>query len=257
MFSTNTGFVHIVMVFFSAERLVKILLLVLSLFLFSCSTNIPFLNKDRESLSSKKEQEELAALEAAQGATNSENFVLISSPYVENASAISKEARKDFAEAQKHMQSESWMEAETVLLGMSELYPQLSGIYTNLGIVYQKTGRYEEAEKALNFAIDKNALNFDSYTVLGIVYREQGKFEFAEQTYLKALSYWPHHPASCRNLGILYDLYMGKWSEALEQFRMSQQIAGGGDRELKGWIVDLERRLAENAPKDKLQNSDG
>lgn len=244
---------------FYIKRCARLSCIVLSIYLVGCTTNIPFIGKDtdRESLSSKKEQEELAALAAAQNGSSGDgaNFVLISSPYVEDASAIPAGARSDFTSALAHMRAERWIEAETVLLGMSEQYPELSGVYANLGIVYQRTNKFEESEKALSFALEKNALNFDAYTVFGNVLREQGKFTQAEEVYLKALSYWPHHPASRRNLGILYDLYMGKWSQALEQFKVSQQIAGGEDRELKGWIIDLERRIGEKAPADRTLES--
>jgi len=232
----------------------------LSMYLVGCATNIPFIGKDknRESLSSKKEQEELAALAAVQSGADgdSTNFVLIPSPYVEKSSAIPSGARNDFTSALALMKEERWVEAETILLGMREQYSKLSGVDTNLGIVYQRTNKFDESEKALISALEKNALNFDAYTVLGNVLREQGKFTQAEEVYLKALSYWPHHPASRRNLGILYDLYMGSWPQALEQFKVSQQIAGGEDRELKGWIIDLERRIGEKAPIDRTLEVD-
>lgn len=240
----------------STTRSVLTITLVLLLILMSaCSTNIPFLKSkaEQESLSSQREKELLEAAQAAEG--DGAVFIAIPNPYLEDPSSVPKAARKDFQQIKALMVDKRWLDAETGLLGMTELYPNLSGVYTNLGIVYQNTAQYEEAVKALTFAIEKNKFNFDAYTVLGTVYREQGKFEDAEKTYFAALDLWPHHPASRRNLGIVYDLYMGRWDDALVQYEMSQKIAGGEDRELKGWIVDLQRRINEVPPRDKLQEN--
>lgn len=171
-----------------------------------------------------------------------EPFVLIAKPDSASAVAVPQQARNDFAYAQQLMAGKRWQEAEKTLLVMSETYPQLSGVYVNLGIVYEQLERYEDAEQAYNFAINSNAHNFDAYTNLGVLYRELGKFKQAESTYLAAIALWPHHYDSRLNLGILYDLYLGQNENALEHYRIAQKIEGGENRQLKGWIVELERR---------------
>ena len=189
-------------------------------------------------------QAELDAQAGAEGVVDIP-FVFIPNPYPADDSAVPKAAREDFARVKAQMNAKNWVEAEDLLVRMSETYPNLSGIYVNLGIIYLQLPDYKEAERALIFALELNNTNFDAYTVLGVVYREQGKFAEAEQNYLNALGLWPHHAASQRNIGILYDLYLGKFDKALEHYRISQNLAGGDDRELKLWIVDLERRITE------------
>src|SRR5690606_34147549 len=113
----------------------------------------------------------------------------------------------------------------------------------NLGIAIWKLGEGQEAENAFKFAIQTNKYNTDAYTQLGILYREQGKLLDAEQTYLSALEAWPHNREAMLNLGMLYDLYMGRFADALRYYRLSQRLVPEPDRTVKGWIIDLERRV--------------
>ena len=48
------------------------------------------------------------------------------------------------------------------------------------------------------------------------------------------------------NLGILYEVYLGKLPQALEAYREYQELqasVGAEDARVKGWVIDLERRL--------------
>ena len=183
---------------------------------------------------------------ASSGESAEVPFVPIPKPASANKVDVPDAARKDFARARQAMQAKHWAEAQTILLAMSETYPKLSGVYVNLGIVYQQQDKLDDAEKAYKFAIETNKTNFDAYTNLGVLYREQGKFHEAEATYKAALALWPNHYESRINLGILYDLYLDEPALALENFKIAQKILGGEeDKTLQGWIVDLERRVGE------------
>lgn len=205
----------------------------------------------------REEAELQAELDAQTGTEGTDDipFVFIPNPYPADEAAVPKTAREDFARVKAQMNAKNWVEAEDLLVRMSETYPDLSGIYVNLGIIYLQLPDFAEAERALVFALGLNKTNFDAYTVLGVVYREQGKFAEAEQNYLDALALWPHHAPSQRNLGILYDLYLGEFEKALEHYRISQHLAGGENRELKLWIVDLERRIAEREATAPAENN--
>lgn len=226
------------------------LMLSIILFINGCSLVKTVEQNIAEKRKLREEAELQAELDAQVGAEGTVDipFVFIPNPYPMDASSVPKAARDDFARVKAQMNAKNWVEAEDLLVRMSETYPNLSGIYVNLGIIYLQLPDLAEAERALVFALGLNKTNFDAYTVLGVVYREQGKFAEAEQNYLDALALWPHHAASQRNLGILYDLYLGQFEKSLEHYRISQQLAGGESRELKLWIVDLERRIAENQP---------
>lgn len=75
-----------------------------------------------------------------------------------------------------------------------------------------------------------------------IALREQGDFAAAEQRYLRALSIAEEHAATHRNIGILYDLYVGDPDKALRHYKRYQSLTGDSDRAMAGWIADLQRR---------------
>lgn len=222
------------------------------LFLAACQSLPNFKSsKAREpepSLENVEPQGELAPLE------------LIPNPYQGNAS-VPPQALADFNVALQHMNAQQWTQANTLLLGMTQTYPELSGTYVNLGLVYRALDEPEKSIEAFKTAIEKNRKNTDAYSQLGLALREQGEFEQAEQIYLQALDVWPHDPKSLRGLGILYDLYMGKLSQALAQYRLLSRVLNNDDKALKGWIVDLERRVpktevtAETEPTNAEQDS--
>ncbi len=204
----------------------------LALLLTSCAGVVP--------QKKKAEKPEVAAETPAEGAEAV--FARIPNPY--QPGGVPGPARREHQKIKGLMQAKKWTQAKGLLELMAETYPKLSGPYVNLGIVHHQLGEFDAAEKALKFAIETNPQNFDAYTRLGLLYRELGRFDEAEATYLQALSLWPHHLPSSTNLGILYDLYMGRFEDALVYYQLSQQILGGEDRQLKGWIIDLQRRMA-------------
>lgn len=169
-------------------------------------------------------------------------FVAIAKP-TSVAVTVPQSARGEFALAKQLLIKKDWNAAISELLVMTETYPELAGVYVNLGIAYTKVEKFEDAENAYRFAIEKNPLNFDAYTNLGVLLRSQGKFTEAESVYLDALKRWPHHQASLINLGVLYDMYMGKLPEALANYELAQKLNEEEDRKLKGWIIDLQRRI--------------
>lgn len=165
-------------------------------------------------------------------------------PYLENKPNVSRQAQQLFNDAIAAMNNKQWPQAENLLLRVTSSSPNLSGGYVNLGIVYQAKGEPEKAEQALNQAVRVNSNNLDAYNQLAIFKREAGDFPAAEAAYKKALVVWPFHPASHKNIGILYDLYMGKSAEALLHYQAYQQLLPEPDKQVNGWIVDLERRLS-------------
>ncbi len=205
----------------------KRLCLVLLLLTITACSNMGKKDKDKEAESTE--------------AVDSQPFVLVPNPYLPGV--VPEQAKLEYANIKAAMQAKKWGQAKGLLELMAATYPSLSGPYVNLGIVHHALGEMDEAEKALQYAIEVNPQNLGSYTRLGILYRELGRFDEAEVVYLKALGIWPHHLPSAKNLGILYDLYMGRFDDALVYYELSQNILGGEDRQLKGWIIDLKRRM--------------
>ncbi len=220
------------------------LLLVAVLVLQACSSSAPKKSADKKSAA-----DEPVAVAPA-GASILPAGPVTPNPYLQNKPSISSAATQQFANATRAMRNKQWQQAETLLQQLVAQNNKLSGAYLNLGLVYRAQKEDKRAEQAFTDAITANHTNLDAYNQLAILQREQGRFSDAESNYKKALSVWPFHAESHRNIGILYDLYFGKNAEALAHFEAYQQLRGDGDKQVTGWIADLQRRLG-IAPKPK------
>lgn len=168
-------------------------------------------------------------------------------PYDQQAEPSNPNVRALSDKAISNMAKQQWVKAEPLLLQAIALAPNYSGLYYNLGRVYQNLNRPEDAATQYQNAIALNKNNIYAYNALAQLKRENGAFEEAETAYLQALAVWPDHAASHKNLGILYDLYVGKLPQALAQYQEFQALQETPDRLVGAWIVDLERRLASAA----------
>jgi tetratricopeptide (TPR) repeat protein len=149
----------------------------------------------------------------------------------------------DFEAAVAHIQAERYREAEVILLGITGDQPELAGPWINLGQVYVALEQPEEARRAFEAAVAANPYNCTAYNELGLLARQNGDFEAAEQHYLSCLEHVPGNDTAHLNLGILYELYLGRLPEALANYRQYQALQDEEDRRVKGWVMDLERRL--------------
>ncbi len=192
-------------------------------------------------------QDPAAELPAEEEGGGEPGFERLPNPYLSQAGDVPADAQSRFSVALALMQAEDYQAALGQLQQLAQDYPELSGPLVNLGLVHRQLERPEDAVAALRRAIEVNKSNIDAYNQLAILQRELGDFAQAESLYLQALSVWPHSPDSHRNLGILYDLYMGRFDEALRHYEMAARLAEEPDRELQGWIADLQRRMHNEA----------
>ena len=168
-------------------------------------------------------------------------------PYLQDVPRLSSGLQQEFNLALAAMEQQRWAEAEQRLQRLSREHSRYSGLALNLGLVYRAQGDLAKAEQAFTEALSRNSKNLDAYNQLAILKREAGDFAAAEDLYRQALAVWPYHPESHRNLGILYDLYLGREAEALAHYRAYRQLLQEEDRQLESWIADLERRLGAQA----------
>jgi len=156
---------------------------------------------------------------------------------------ISPEARQNYDDALSAMRSGDNEKAKNLLVSLSENYPELSGPYTNLGLIYFREGDTQKAEQAFKRAIEINSNSAVSYNHLGIINRSKGNFQDAKRYYEMALKINQDYAYAHLNLGILYDLYLGELDNALTHYKRFQDLSAEKDPEVEKWIVDLERRM--------------
>lgn len=166
-------------------------------------------------------------------------------PVVEKAAEapVDPKAQADFDAALTALQGGDDARAEQLLLALSANYPELSGPQANLGILYYRSGKTDQAEAAFQRAVEINPKNSISLNYLGVISREQGKFKEAQGFYQRALQADPNYANAHRNYGILLELYLGKLPEALEHYKRYQELTKGEDKEVEKWVVDLSRRV--------------
>jgi len=148
-----------------------------------------------------------------------------------------------FATATEALRAGRLTEAEGLLLQITDEQPELAGPWINLAEVFIAQGREDAARLALDKAIEANPANCAARTELGVMLRREGDFSGAESHYRACLQAAPDYRDAYLNLGILYELYLGRLEDALAAYRRYQLLASEPDRRVAGWVMDLERRL--------------
>ena len=157
--------------------------------------------------------------------------------------SVPSNARKEYDSAIAAMKSGNIAQAKNILSILTQKYPDLSGPHVNLGIIHFRADEIDKAEEAFKQALKINPDSAVSLNHLGIINRGKGKFKEAKSNYERALEISPNYAYAHLNYGILLDLYMGELNEALDHYQKFQELAPGQDKEVKNWIVDLERRI--------------
>lgn len=157
--------------------------------------------------------------------------------------ALKGSTAADFEAAVALIRAERYADAEILLLGITSVQPELAGPWINLGQVYVALEAPEEARRAFEAAVTANPYNCTAHNELGLLSRVHGDFQGAERHYLNCIERVPGNGAAHLNLGILYELYLGRLPEALVSYRQYQTLAREPDKRVQGWVLDLERRL--------------
>ncbi|MCZ6831491.1 MAG: tetratricopeptide repeat protein [Gammaproteobacteria bacterium] len=181
-----------------------------------------------------------APVSPAQTATRHGEFTLAPG---QKRPPVSPRTLAAFERANRAITSEEWSVALLELHSLVDSRPDLSGPCLNLALVYRQQDEPEQAERFYRRALQVNPHNLAAHNQYAIFLRQQGRFRDAEQTYLGALAVWEAHPDTHRNIGVLYDLYLGEQQRALQHFNRYQDLTGSGDRVVAGWIADLQRQL--------------
>jgi Tfp pilus assembly protein PilF len=155
---------------------------------------------------------------------------------------VSSEVQGIFDQALQLLQQEKYDTAITLLNSVIEQEKRLTAPYINLAMAYRHTGNEKLAEENLLKALAIDQAQPVANNELGILYRKQGRFDDAKKVYANALSEYPDYLPVIKNLGILCDVYMRDPQCALEQFEKYQQYAPE-DKTVKIWIADLKTRI--------------
>ncbi len=131
--------------------------------------------------------------------------------------------------------------AEEQLLIMIDRYPEQISPYINLGIIYRKTGRPDQARNMFLTAITLLPEDCTPRIQLGLLERELLNLRAAEKAYQGCLKVEPDNTNAYLNIGILYELYLGDFNQAVHAYDQYRLLSGS--TKVDAWIADLERRI--------------
>jgi tetratricopeptide (TPR) repeat protein len=134
-------------------------------------------------------------------------------------------------------------QAMELLIQVSRQAPEKPYVFTNLGLAYLQLQEYEPSESAFRQALEYDDDDAVAYNHLGILQRQQGLFSDARRSYQRAIDIDDDYAGAHLNLGILFDIYLQELDKALAQYQKYQALISQEDKQVAGWIVDIERRL--------------
>lgn len=172
----------------------------------------------------------------AQLADGREGFIITEVPRLDDA------ARRDFQQAVAMLDDGYYEQAADLLEKVVEQSPGVTAPYINLAIAYRNLNNLDKAEAHLKTALDLVPGHPAACNEYGMLYRKTGRFDEARAIYEKALASFPEYYPVHRNLGILCDLYLGDLECALEHYEIYRR-ARPEDGKVQLWIADLHNRL--------------
>lgn len=116
------------------------------------------------------------------------------------------------------------------------------GPLINLGILYARQQRFDEAVAALRRALQRRPGQGLASRWLASVLRQQAQPYAAEQVLLQAIEHAPDDPALHRNLALLYEQDLRQPEQALRHYRRYQALQQGDALIVEAWIRQLQER---------------
>lgn len=156
---------------------------------------------------------------------------------------IAESLKQDYASALDLMRSGETDAAEAALQQLAQRAPALSGPPANLGLLDLNAGNPEAAIEHLTQAVSLNGRNVEAHNLLGVARLRAGQIDEARTAFETAIRIDPSHAPAQRNLGIMYDLYLGDPRKALEYYEKYQTLTDEESSDVKRWIQSVNRRL--------------
>lgn len=151
--------------------------------------------------------------------------------------------RGDFESAVRMLEQDRHEEAIDLLVAVTEAAPGLTTPHIDLAMAYEGVDDLERAEASLQRALELSPRHPVALNELGIVQRRTGRFEDARRSYEQALDIYPGFHFARRNLAILCDVYLADLECALEHYERYAE-AVPEDETVAMWIADIRNRLA-------------
>ena len=155
---------------------------------------------------------------------------------------VDGEIREEFRKAVTLLNEEKYPEAIALLKAVTGKTSKFSAPYINLGIAYERTGEMDKAEESLKKALEINGRHPVAGNELGMVYRKTGRYQEAREIYQSTLRMYPDFLPAIKNLGVLCDIYLQDLNCALEEYDEYLKRLPD-DEKVKIWVADVKGRM--------------
>jgi len=122
-----------------------------------------------------------------------------------------------------YIKLEKWQEAAEVFKQATEVRPDFIYAYSNLGFSYTKMKKFNEAIEAYKRLVDIDPQNADGWMSIGISYMQIKKFSQAVEPLRKAIELRPDNGVAYYNLAIVYLNLQDQYS-AREVYKQLQNV---------------------------------
>jgi len=162
-------------------------------------------------------------------------------PPAEPETPVPPAAQQGFNTGMQLLERKEWQGAATLFNQLITRFPELPGLYANLGVAQWRGGDAAQGRATLE-AAERRFPGFAPIpTQLGLMLREQGQFEAADAAYQRAMVAEPQYPDAIWNRAVLNDLYLQKPKTALSLFEQYQTLRPD-DEMAKRAVIELQRR---------------
>lgn len=121
--------------------------------------------------------------------------------------------------------------------------PVLAMKFTQEGQQAYKQGRKTAAVDAWKQAVKLNPEDATTANNLALLLKEERHFSEAASFLEAGLEYSPDIPQLHYNLAVISELYLLDLKKALIHYQAYRKLTDKDDKQVKGWIADLKRRL--------------
>lgn len=161
----------------------------------------------------------------------------------EPVAPLNAEQQMQLARALNLTRGEQYGAALEVLQAVQAARPEVGLIDARMGWVLQQQGRGIEAQAAYRRALEKAPREPMATNNLALILQSEGEFAEARELFEAGLKDHPDAPELHYNLAVLAELYLLDLPLALEHYRRYQALTNGREKQVTGWIADLERRV--------------
>ncbi len=156
---------------------------------------------------------------------------------------LSEEEKARYQEGLAAISEKTYAQAEAIFLALSARHVNLAGAYVNLGLIQQAQDNLPTAIKYYQQALAINPNNVSALVQMALVHQSKGEFRDSEGLLKQALAQAPNNAVVNYNLGILYELYLRDYEQAIEHYqRYVNNVDSEDTKTVERWIKMLERK---------------